>query len=500
MPKEIEQILQQCYEDIPFFGKVLFPRYFDRPFDPMHEAIFDLVQNSDNPRKVIIAPRGSGKTTIDNLLIPSHKILFNEKKYIVPVGATAETAIEQAENLKNELLTNEDIASFFEVEKHSSTFSKSNWIIKVADHEVNVRPKGAGQAIRGMNWRGYRPDLIVVDDLENEESVANEDRRKALKEWFFGALLGTVDKSKDNWDVIVIGTLLHEDSLLMNLVEDPNWDSVVLELCDDDLNTLQPNFMSTEKVKQLHKEYKDAGELDVFAREYRSDPISKEDAVFQQSYFKQYDPKDYDLNNNKDIDNIVIVDIARTTKVHSAHSAIVGVAFDPKTESIFVRDIVHGKLHPNEIYDEAINMCTRINAYRLGVEITGLNEFVTYPLRNELFRRARHVELVELHARGGVSEKGKVERVRSLVSFYRQGLVYHNPSATDALEMQLLSFPKSKRWDIMDALGYVPEMLEKGQRYMYASEDYDAPEEIEAEMRDLEYERQLPRNEDFRMI
>lgn len=502
MSEDLDRILERAYTDIAFCGQVLFPHAFHRPFDAPHRQIFDLLQNSDNPRKVVIAPRGVGKTTIDNLLVPAHRILFNDKKYIVPVGASAETAIEQSENLKNELLENEYIGQLFNIESHSQTFSKTDWIVKVGDTPVKVRPKGAGQKLRGMKWGSYRPDLIVVDDLEDEESVMNEERRAALKRWFYGALMGLVDRSSKNWDIIVVGTLLHEDSLLMNLVEDKrNWDSVVLELCDDDLNSHFPNYADNKEIQELYQTYKDAGQLDVFAREYRSNPISTEDAVFQQSYFKYYEEKDVKLDNNPAVENIVLVDIARTTKVHSADSAIVGVAIDTRTEAVYVRDIDHGKFHPDEIYDKAIAMCQRLGAYRLGVEVTGLHEFITYPLRNELFRRAKNIELIELKARGGVTERGKVERVRSLVPFYRQGLIYHNKNISTALEQQLLSFPKSKRWDIMDAFGYVTEMLEMGQRYMSsAGEDYDDPLMIEQEMRELEQDYTMRKNEDFRMI
>lgn len=508
MSKEVDQILQKCYNDSEFMAKMFFPRHFSRPFDKVHDQIFDLLDNSDNPKKLILAPRGIGKTTIDNLLIPAKKMLFHEKRYIVPVGSTAETAVEQSENLKNELLDNDTVQSLFDLEK-TGTFAKNNWIMKVGGHEVNIRPKGAGQKLRGMLWNGYRPDLIIVDDLEDDESVRNETRRKDLSDWFHGALLNTVDRGKDNWEIIVIGTLLHEDSLLMNLHENPDWDSVVIELCDDEYNSYAPNFMSTKEVKELAEQYKNAGKLDVFYREYRNIPISLEDADFRQEYFKYYEENERDENgklkhdfaHNSNIATFVIADIARSTKISSADSAIVGVSINMETNQIFVRDVVHGKMHPDEIYDQAINMCKRLKARYLGVEVTGLNEFITYPLRNELSRKAPGIELIELQARGGVQESGKTERVRSLVPFYRQGLVFHNKTACDALEAQLLSFPRSKRWDIMDALGYSVEMLEKGQKYMFPQMDgYDSPEVIEAEFAELEKEMDFGPQEDFRII
>lgn len=495
--KQIDDILIKAYQDTAFCGKLLFPENFSRPWDDVHHDIFDLLENSDNPRKLILAPRGIGKTTIDNLLIPAKKMLFHEKKYIVPVGSTAETAVEQSENLKDQLFNNEFITQYFDIEK-TGKFAENNWVVKVAGHEVNIRPKGAGQKLRGMNWKGYRPDLIIVDDLEDDEQVRSETRRKDLSDWFFGALMNTVDRGANNWEIIVIGTLLHEDSLLMNLHENPDWDSIVIEICDDEYNSNAPHFMSSKEVKELADQYRNAGKLDVFYREYRNIPISTEDAAFRAEYFQYYEESS-DLFKNPLIDNVVLCDIARTTNISSADSAIVGVAINYEENKIYVRDIVHGKMHPDEIYDEAINMCQRLGARTLGVEVTGLNEFITYPLRNELIRRAKHVELIELQARGGILEQGKAQRVGALVPFYRQGLVYHNEANCQSLEAQLLSYPRSKRWDIMDALAYSIEMLERGQRYMLnAPEDYDSIEAVEAEYEELDLG--FRENDDFRII
>lgn len=505
----VDDILLKCYEDSAFAGKMFFPHHFTRPFDKVHDQIFDLLDNSDNRKKLILAPRGIGKTTIDNLLIPAKRMLFHDKRYIVPVGATYETAEEQSETLKRELMDNETLNTLFDIER-TGTFSKSNWVMKVGGHEVNVRPKGAGQKLRGMKWGSYRPDLIIVDDLEDDESVRNETRRKDLSDWFHGALLNTVDRGADNWEVIVIGTLLHEDSLLMNLHENPDWDSIVIELCDDDYNSNAPNFLTDEQVKELAGEYKEAGKLDVFYREYRNIPISLEDADFRQEYFKYYEEGERDEHGNKKwhfdespyLATFILVDIARSVKVSSADSAIVGVTLDMDNHRIFVRDIVHGKMYPDQIYDEAINMAKRLKARFMGIEVTGLNEFISYPLKNELFRRAPGIELIELQARGGVKEQGKVERVRSLVPFYRQGLVYHNSSCCDPLEAQLLSFPRSKRWDIMDALGYAVEMLERGQKYMMpGGDDYDSPQVVEQEFMELEKEySRMPKQQEFRIV
>ena len=122
-------------------------------------------------------------------------------------------------------------------------------------------------------------------------------------------------------------------------------------------------------------------------------------------------------------------------------------------------------------------MADRFNARVVGIEVTSLNEFITYPVRNEMLRRGLMFDLIELKARGK-----KEDRIASLASFYRQGLIYHKKGVCDVLETQLMSFPRSRYFDAMDAFAYIVEMLEVGYRYFEPAEDvYDSPEDIEKE-------------------
>jgi hypothetical protein len=65
---------------------------------------------------------------------------------------------------------------------------------------------------------------------------------------------------------------------------------------------------------------------------------------------------------------------------------------------------------------------------------------------------------------------------------------------TAALESQLLMFPRSKLWDIMDALAYVIQMLEIGERYFMPEDDLSNPED---EYKDLTYDKPV---DDWRLM
>ena len=71
-----------------------------------------------------------------------------------------------------------------------------------------------------MRHGNCRPDLVVVDDLENDESVESPDQRRKLENWFFKALMKI---GQPDTVFIVVGTILHYDSLLSRLLVKPGW-------------------------------------------------------------------------------------------------------------------------------------------------------------------------------------------------------------------------------------------------------------------------------------
>ena len=451
----------------------LFPERFHRAFSSLHDQIFSVLDDNSKNKVVIAAPRGFGKTTIDTIAYPAKKILFREKKFIVPVSCTATSAIMQGENLKRELVHNNNIKQLFGPMK-SDKFSAEQWITST---NTMVMPRGAGQQIRGILYDRYRPDLIICDDLEDKESVKSEEQRTKLKEWFFSDVCNSIDRGSKDWKIVVVGTVLHEDALLVNLLEDPEWHSVHLSLCDDNFKSNWPDFISDEEVLELYEAHKNKtpSQVDLFYQEYRNIPISSEDAAFKDCYFQDYSEADMIRTQKvKDWNTVIIIDPAKTVKMHSADSAIVGVGIDKDGGAIYVRDIISGKFHPDELYDASIDMASRLGASIIAPEVTSLHEFISQPFKNQMKLKGCHAQYKELNAKGK-----KEDRIRELVSYYRQGLIYHNPNCCLKLESQLLSFPKSRLWDVMDAFAYVIKFMEmEGDYFTPPNTDLDIDEDF----------------------
>jgi len=492
---ELDAILAQCVIDIKSTCGIIFPDIFYSEFSKLHQQIFDLI-NSGATKIAIAAPRGIGKTSIART-VAMRAILFRLHNFIVYLSNSATSAEMQTENMKRDLLSNVQVKAMFgnikqaigEDKGMDESFSKSAW---TAYGNTFILPRGAGQQVRGLNWANHRPELVIIDDLEDKNEIRSEENRKKLKDWFWSDLMKTEDRYKKGCIFIYIDTIKHEDSLLVDLLESPDWASIQLSICDQNYKSYDSNYMTDAEIMAEVEEHRRLGTLDAFYMERMNIPIATEDAIFKQEYFRyfeDYGDKLIVIENGerteiltRNLLHITIVDPAKTAKVQSADTAIITLGVDRNSRKIFFRDISSSKMYPDEIYDEMFRQIRVFNSFILGYETTGLNEFIIQPIENECRVRNMHPLLMQLQAKRGVSEKGKVERIKTMAPLYRLGYMYHNKNNCSKLETQLLGFPKSKLWDVMDASAYVTYIMDKQAVYFDPSDDvYEEPEEDEYE-------------------
>jgi predicted phage terminase large subunit-like protein len=186
-------------------------------FSRMHTELFELLQNIIDKRAgrlAIAAPRGHAKSTIVSLAFVLWCVLYEKEKLVLIVSATQDQAILLLKAIKDQIRSNEQlIEDFPDVCKRRLTPWRDKRI--QLGNGAMILAYGASQGLRGAKNKSHRPGLIVVDDIENSEHVVSEDQRHKLGEWFRGTLLHA---GHSGTNVVVVGTVLHYDSLLANLI------------------------------------------------------------------------------------------------------------------------------------------------------------------------------------------------------------------------------------------------------------------------------------------
>uniref|UniRef100_A0A6M3KY34 Putative terminase n=1 Tax=viral metagenome TaxID=1070528 RepID=A0A6M3KY34_9ZZZZ len=489
----LEEILIHMKLDIEFFIRMLFPRQFSRQFSAEFAPLFEALDDRSIRQLLVIAFRGCGKTTLIRSGYAARSLLFNENQYLVYTSKSATLAVMETESLKVDLLTNEDIVKYFgsiRGEKQESFFSKDIWVTPKGNI---VLPRGAGQQVRGINFRSIRPDLLITDDLEDPSDLKTEESVAKLRDWFFNSYVNIVDRGSKDWRHIIIGTVSLADSILWDLKKDKNnWTTIEIPLCEEKKGkyfSLWPEYMSDFEVNRFIQEQRDHKNLDGFYREYMNMLVGGEDAAFTQSMFRYYDEGDTEENWNdvRVAENIIMIDPAKTAKMTSAKSAIVCMGIGVKTNKWRVRDIVADFLTPDQLMNSAFDMAIFYNAHVIAIEITGLEDYVKHVYTDMMARRGLNFEAFWVKAIGK-----KEMRARELVPYYRQGLIEHNRSICEPLERALLTFPHCEYWDVLDAVAHTLKVLEECERFMDfepgvgSSNDSDA--QYESELKALEEE------------
>lgn len=485
-------LLAKAKIDSRVYGKVFYPGRFPLDFTWQHDLIFSAIdaKNPDGTPKhnkiVIKAGRGIGKTSIAKLIC-AKRLRFVESRLIGYIGKSHDFANLQTEAIKNGCLQNKLESYYFgpinakEIDTSGANrvFAQKSWVTSTGSMVV---PRGCQQPVRGFtfDWDGqtFRYDLIILDDLEDPLEVYSEVYRKKTKDYVLGDVVEAVPLPgvSKNWQIIYIDTLKHEDSTLQMLLDSDDWHTIDLAICDDNYKSLIPTFITDEDIEKKVEAHRQKGTLDVFYRESGLGAISRENPGFSQSYFQHYLESDNSFRDeldNGEVETIITGDPDKSANPGTADSCLMVWGINRLRDKYYVRDIVVESMQNDAFYGKVYELANQYTVRVFGLEVNSLNEYITYPLKNYLMKKGMYLEIIDLKPRIGTisginrgeREHAKSYRAKALIPFYRRGAVFHNKTVAGLIETPLLSFPRPKKWDVIDAAAYLIQMLDKGEKW-----------------------------------
>ena len=221
LPKEERETrFAKGKEDFDYFRRTYFPHYFSiagtsslqDDLSTIYFKIRDKAGTKTQGEKFAnAAPRGFGKSTDVSLVFPIWCICYNLKHFITIFSDAIELTETLIEAIKAELEENIQLSADF---PHATGIT-NKWKIGdfVSKNNIRIKGYGSGKKVRGVKHGTYRPDLTIIDDLENDENVRSRKQRDKLEDWLDSAIdnLGSVESLLD---IVYIGTILHRDSVL----------------------------------------------------------------------------------------------------------------------------------------------------------------------------------------------------------------------------------------------------------------------------------------------
>lgn len=431
-----EQLLLAFMEDRPLAHHMLFPHRHKDITPHFHKDIIELL-NSTALNVVLMAFRGAAKSTlVEEYVLLS--ILLNDANFVLIVGSNWESACQRLAAIRQEIETNETIMELFGDQK-STPWSVDEIVLS---NGKKIKAIGAGQSMRGVKHNEDRPDLAVIDDLEDEQNVHTEEARRKIDRWLSGTLRPALHPTKGR--IRFIGTPLHPKALVQRKFEDKDWISKKFPLLITDLETGEdvsawPSRFPLSHILKLREEYVTNGNLIEFTQEYMCHAEDISGKPFKPEMIRPSIPR----AGHKAI--YIICDPARTVKSTSARTGY--VAYSWQGNKLEVHDALGAFHRPDEIIKTLMDWDERFNPIKIGVELNGLEEFIEQPLRAAQVAAGRSIPYQGLHA-----PNDKTRFILGLQPFYAAGDVTHVKPLPD-LEQELLQFPTGRN-DVINSLAY----------------------------------------------
>jgi len=297
-----EERVKRAKEDFKYAVDTYFPHHVDfqeRETSKFRNFIYSDIQNLfERYRNLEFeAYRGAAKTTmLERLLVLWLNAIKGEKRNTAIISSTIDVSEETLDFIKTELEENVNLVHDFDIttgDKIGLTWRKTEIVFKRGSQKFRVKVYGAGKKIRGANWLGFRPDLIIAGDIENDENIEAVDQRDKLYKWFNKAIKKLPRRKNPNYHLFVIGTRLHHDGLTARVSKRKDFKSfifpLVLEFPENlseitkesvkrsDIKGMKLDDTSLDRYEILLEYLEDS---DSFYSEYQMQPLAKENAVF----------------------------------------------------------------------------------------------------------------------------------------------------------------------------------------------------------------------------
>lgn len=450
---EKELVRDKCLEDIFFLAKEIFPHHFTAPTPEFHREI------------------------VRNVL--KDGLVEKKRKLFVCVSVSHDKAKElYTIPLKREFESNPALIKYFSDVRPSGKWTEDELEFT---NGVKVVAKGRGQAIRGTKFISQRPNVILIDDLEDEESVNTQEQRQITQNWFdfdVSEALSVEDRhhiaiaaprgfGKSTIFLLVlcylilfpqrvtqsllafIGTILHDDSMLNKLIAKKaeykdkygHWKDLKFKALVDGKSLWQERHPASQLEEEKRKD------LYRFSREKQNEPIPIGAGMFKSDYFKTWETLPAQANY------YLTVDLACTDKEYSDYTVIMVTCVDP-TNTIYVVEYTRKRyVDPDDTINEIFRLADKYpNVKSIGIEGVSFQRFLIVNFLKAQKARplsAKRYGICELKA-----DRDKTRRISELQPWFATGQILIRHNMVD-LQEELLMFPKASHDDVADALAYV---------------------------------------------
>ena len=468
-------------KDVAFFAEYFLTNKFVcmsantlKPLGSVHYDIFDdldklLIEDQYDEQEFIL-PRGIGKSTIINSLVATWSAVYKTSIFTVVIGKTDALMSEFIDEVRHNLSDEYLIECFGELVPTTKDYANNNSELELLNG-VKIQGITWGGSIRGIKFKGHRPNVMIIDDVLKEDDIRSETMLQRAIDKFYKEILpagaeARVIKGKKlsmSTKFIVIGTPLSQRDLINYVKNDAsfkllhkhvfefNVDKVfssekwqeyrkmLMNTKDEDrINTARNYYLQNEEdmhietVWQNYEPLKMANKFFTERLSFMQEYMCECERVGEQwiSYMAKMDEKE--IEDHAFEKTILAIDTAASAKAKSDYFAF--TILSKYNGFLFVREGLLKKYDAKTEFDMYINFTVElIRKYNVNAFVVERNVFkdldtiaIKKALENDSDLKRKRVQAISVF-----NNKKKDDRIATITDKINSGTIIFNECNKD---------------------------------------------------------------------
>jgi len=448
-PENKERRLQKAEKDKFYFAQTYFPHYCEDKFADVHAEMFELADTYNTP-VVLYGGREIAKSTIISFFDEMHKTCFKKNKFTEFICDTQETAASEfLLPIRAELEENPRLIADFGEQK-TSIWKMEDFITRSGKRFLALGPK---MGAKGKKHKSSRPDRIIIEDFENQNSPKKKSILKRRLKFILTDVMKSVNSKK--WQLLFIGNYFSKKTIIHILLTDDKYKHWVrkgfpwLIETNGKLKSIWEHRISTKQL--LNEQMEDP----VTFRTERMQKPDDEEAVFKEEWIQYYD---YDEIKFRELPIVTYKDPSALRGEEHCYKAIIALAVDKEAATYYV---VHAWIKKSSKW-KAVNahfdLSEDYNSQVDAVEANGFQATLKEDYEIIEQKRGKRLNLKMINSR-----LPKDVRIGKLSSLIERGYIKFIRNSSDQNELldELIDFPDGEYVDGPDALAGAVEVADQ---------------------------------------
>lgn len=211
-------------------------------------------------QKLFCVPRGFAKTTVVKVAITLF-MRYSRLRFTLYASRTTPMATNACRDVYNWFMSDQDQALHGKAVTVKSNETDGLWIFDIGTPDfgkkrIILKSLGSDKQVRGTNVDSERPDLMIIDDCEDNDTANTAESQAKLDTWLMGNLL----KASAYRSVrIILGNMINSRTMLYRFSKDPAWNPTVYGAIvrDKETGKLKSLWAELHSLESLLKEYED---------------------------------------------------------------------------------------------------------------------------------------------------------------------------------------------------------------------------------------------------